>query len=316
MAVSILQKKYVKKIGYGFIVTALIIMGISLPRGACSLLMHIMVFCIFAMGYDISLGFTNQTSLGHSVFFGMGAYGFALPVLSWQFGIIPAMLISVLLGFLAALILGYISVRLSEAYFVIVTAIFTAVFYLVSLDQIEITGGDDGLSIPLEPISIGTWQISLYDMVTNYYFILVLLGMSYLILRMLINSPLGRVWVCIRENPQRTEFLGYNVFRYKLAAFVVSGMFTALSGALYAVTLRYTAADFFNIYWSIMPIVWCLVGGLGTLAGPCIGVFLMFWFQYYVSAWFTHYLIIFGVVILVILRVSRKGIAGFILGKI
>jgi branched-chain amino acid transport system permease protein len=316
MIVSIMDKKYARTIGYVLIITALVIMGITLPRGACSLLMHVMVFCIYAMGYDISLGFTNQTSLGHSVFFGMGAYGFALPVLSWHFGIIPAMLLSVLVGFIVALILGYISVRLSEAYFVIVTAIFTAVFYLVSLDQIEITGGDDGLSIPLAPISIGAWQISLYDMVTNYYAILVLLVASYLILRMLIRSPLGRIWICIRENPQRTEFLGYNVFRYKLAAFAISGMFTALAGALYAMTLRYTAADFFNIYWSIMPIVWCLVGGLGTLAGPCIGVFLMFWFQYYVSAWFTYYLIIFGVLILVILRVSRKGIAGFILSKV
>jgi branched-chain amino acid transport system permease protein len=316
MLESFLVKNIGRKAAYALIIAGLIIMGITLPRGACSLLIHIMVFCIYAMGYDICLGFTNQTSLGHSVFFGIGAYSFTLPILSWQFGIIPALLASILLGTLVALVLGYISVRLSEAYFVIVTALFSAVFYLVSLDQIEITGGDDGLSIPLVPISLGPWEISLYDMATNYYFILILLVSSYFLLRILIRSPLGRVWVCIRENPQRTEFLGYNVFRYKLAAFTVSGLFAALAGALYAMTLRYTAADFFNIYWSIMPIVWCLVGGLGTLAGPCIGVFLMFWLQYYVSAWFTYYMIIFGVLILLILRVSRKGIAGFFLSKI
>ena len=71
------------------------------------------------------------------------------------------------------------------------------------------------------------------------------------------------------------------MFRYKLAAFTVSGLFAALAGALYAMTLRYTAADYFNIYWSIMPIVWCLVGGLGPWQGPVSGC-LMFWLQYYV----------------------------------
>lgn len=87
------------------------------------------------------------------------------------------------------------------------------------------------------------------------------------------------------------------------------------AGALYALTLRYTSADYFSFYWSVLPVVWCLVGGLGTLAGPWIGAVLMSLFQYYVSAWFTYYLLLFGVLVLVILKVSRKGILGYILER-
>jgi branched-chain amino acid transport system permease protein len=149
----------------------------------------------------------------------------------------------------------------------------------------------------------------------NYYFVLIFLALSYVILDRVARSPLGRVFVSIRENEKRVRFLGYNVYRYKLTAIVLSGIFTALSGGLYALTLRYASADFFSFYWSITPIVWCLIGGLGTLAGSWIGVVIMSLFQYYVSAWWTYYLIIFGVIILLILRISREGIMGYAIHK-
>ena len=129
----------------------------------------------------------------------------------------------------------------------------------------------------------------------------------------MLNAPLGKIFLSIRENEKRTHFLGYNVFVYKLAAFVISGVFAALSGGLYALTLRYASADYFSFYWSILPVVWCLIGGLGTLVGCWLGVALMSVFQYYVSAWFTYYLLILGILILIILRVSRKGMLGYLL---
>ena len=80
-------------------------------------------------------------------------------------------------------------------------------------------------------------------------------------------------------------------------------------------TLRYASADYFSFYWSVLPIVWCLIGGTGTLAGCWIGVALMSLFQYYVSAWFTHYLLLFGILILIILKVSRRGMLGYLTGR-
>jgi branched-chain amino acid transport system permease protein len=274
-----------------------------------------MIFSIFAMGYDISLGFTSQCSLGHSIFFGAGAYGAILAIMHLKAGLFVSLLAGVGSGFIFAVLVGIVCVRLSEAYFVIVTAIISAVFHLIAMDLTWLTGGDDGLSATIPPLSLGFVKLSLYQPLVNYYFVLFFLAASYFFLDRIIRAPLGRIFISIRENPKRTEFLGYNVLRYKLIAFVISAGLGGLSGALYALTLRYASADYFSFYWSVLPIVWCLVGGLGTLVGPWTGAALMSLFQYYVSAWFTYYLLLFGVLILIILKVSRKGIVGYILAR-
>jgi branched-chain amino acid transport system permease protein len=293
----------------------LAVMGMVLPKGARSLVTHIMIFCILAMGYDVCFGLTNQCSLGHAVFFGGGAYGVVFSLLHLKVSILPSLFFSLGAGFILAVIMGLISVRLSEAYFVIITAIFFAVFHLLAMDLTGLTGGDDGISLQLPSLSLGPVTLSLYHPMVNYYFVLIFLAVSYLILSRMARSPMGKIFVSIRENEKRVQFLGYNVFRYKLIAFIVSGVFSALSGGLYALTLRYGSADFFSFHWSIMPIVWCLIGGLGTLAGPWIGVVIMSLFQYYVSAWWTYYLILFGIIILLILRISRKGILGYVISR-
>ncbi|HPU30817.1 MAG TPA: branched-chain amino acid ABC transporter permease [Syntrophorhabdaceae bacterium] len=293
----------------------LIILGFILPSGARSLVIQMMVFSIFAMGYDILLGFTNQCSLGHAIFFGAGAYGAILAIVSIKIGALPALGVGVGIGFAVALLVGFICVRLSEAYFVIVTAIISSVFHLLAMDMTWLTGGDDGITVGVPAVFLGFTEVFLSNPVVNYYFVLFFLIFTYFILIRMLKAPLGKVFVSIRENDKRALFLGYNVFRYKLIAFVISGVFGALSGALYALTLRYASADYFSFYWSILPIVWCLIGGLGTLVGCWIGVVLMSTFQYYISAWFTYYLMIFGVLILIILRVSRKGMLGYLLSR-
>jgi branched-chain amino acid transport system permease protein len=293
----------------------LLVLGMVLPKGARSLVIQMMIFSVLAMGYDLSLGFTNQCSLGHSVFFGAGAYGAIFSIMYLKVGLLPSLFFSFAAGFFLAVITGLISVRLSEAYFVIVTAIFFAIFHLLAMDLTWLTGGDDGLSIQLPALSLGFGKLPLYNPLVNYYFVLAFLALSYLVLNRIVKSPLGKIFISIRENQKRIQFLGYNVYRYKLIAFILSGMFSGLSGGLYALTLRYGSADFFSFHWSIMPVVWCLIGGLGTLAGPWIGAVIMSLFQYYVSAWWTYYLILFGIIILLILRISRKGIMGYIMGR-
>lgn len=293
----------------------LIVLGFLLPRGARSLVIQMMAFSILAMGYDVCLGLTNQCSLGHAVFFGGGAYGVIFSIMYLKAGIISSLFFSLLAGLILAIATGLISVRLSEAYFVIVTAIFFAIFHLLAIDMTWLTGGDDGLTIELPAISLGFASLSLYNPFVNYYFVLFCLIASFLVVHRISESPLGKIFVAIRENENRVRFMGYNVYLYKLIAFVISGIVAALSGGLYALTLRYGSADFFSFYWSIMPVVWCLIGGLGTLAGPWIGVVIMSLFQYYVSSWWTYYMIIFGVIILVILRISRKGILGYLISR-
>jgi branched-chain amino acid transport system permease protein len=300
---------------FALVLLALVVLGFVLPRGARSLLVQVMILSIFAMGYDVSLGFTNQCSLGHSVLFGAGAYAILLPILHLKTGLLVSVLFCLGGGVAFSLVTGIIAVRLSEAYFVIVTAIFSAIFHLLAVDLTWLTGGDDGLSATLPALHLGFVKLSLYNPLVNYFFSLFFFVASYLVLRRIAHSPLGKIFFAIRENEKRAEYLGYHVTRYKLIAFVISGVFTALGGGLYALSLRYTTADFFSLYWSIIPIVWCLIGGLGTLIGPCLGVLLMSLFQYYVSAWWTYYLVIFGALILFILRVSKGGMVGYVMSR-
>jgi len=292
-----------------------VLVGPFLPPGVMSLVLDMMILFIFAMGYDICLGYSAQCSLGHSLFFGVGAYAVVLSILHLDAGLWTALLIALALSFGFALLEGLIAVRLSEAYFVIITAIFFSIFNLLALSLTWLTGGDDGLSVTIPPINLGVASVSIYNPLVNFYLVLIIVVATYVLLRRIVHSPFGRVLLAIRENRERAAFLGYNVFRYKLAAFVLSGVLTGLSGALYAVRLRYGNADFFGFSWSIIPIVWSLIGGMGTLIGPCLGVVILSLFRYYISAIWSQYLIIVGVLIIVILRLSPKGIVGYVRSK-
>ena len=288
----------------------LVVVGVAAPAGVRSLLMVMMVYAIFALAYGLLLGHANQPSLGQSIFFGVGAYGFILPVLRLGWGFWESLAIALGAGAAAALLVGALAVRVSEAYHVIFTALLAAVAHLVAKNATPLTGGSGGLSVDVPPVPLGPWTVTVYDPATNYLLLLLAATLVYLGLERLVRAPLGRVWVAIRENESRTAFLGYAVYGYKLAAFVLAGTLTALSGALYAVRLRYASAEFFGFEWSVLPFVWGVLGGLRTLPGPILGVVLFTVFQYYVSAWWTHYMILFGVLILVILRWLPHGVMG------
>jgi ABC-type branched-subunit amino acid transport system permease subunit len=141
-------------------------------------------------------------------------------------------------------------------------------------------------------------------------FIAVVVAIIYLLLDRLVSSPIGQMWFAIRENPLRAASIGINVYLYRLAAFVLSGMLTAVAGGLYAISLRYTSSEFFSFTWSLLPFVWVLIGGIGTLIGGLIGAVVFAFFQFYVAQLWAHYLLILGVALLVLLRFSPKGIVG------
>jgi branched-chain amino acid transport system permease protein len=294
------------------VLALLAVVGVVAPTGVRSLLMVMMVYAIFAMAYGVLLGHANQPSLGQSIFFGVGAYGFVLPVLRLGLGFWDSLAIALLAGTAAALLVGALAVRVSEAYHVIFTALLASVAHLVARNATPLTGGSGGLPVDVPPVPLGPWTVTVYDPTTNYLLLLVAVALVYLGLERIVRAPLGRVWVAIRENESRTAFLGYSVYGYKLAAFVLAGALTALSGALYAVRLRYASAEFFGFEWSVLPFVWGVLGGLRTLPGPILGVALFTVFQYYVSSWWTHYLILFGVLILIILRWLPHGIMGYL----
>lgn len=306
------QTGYIKFLLYAVFLLGLILLGLLSSSGILSLLIIMIIYSIYAISYDLLLGFANQPSLGQSLFFGLGAYGMVLSAIRWEWGFWGSMGIALLVGSVGGLVVGFLAVRVTEAYHVILTALVASVIFILAKNATPLTGGSGGLSFDVPPVFLGPVKLSVYDPATNFFLVLAFGLAVYLFLRRLVATPLGRVWMGIRENENRMISLGYNTYYYKLAAFVTASMLTALAGALYAIRLRYVSAEFFDFMWSVLPFIWVIVGGIGTLVGPVIGVVIFTIFQTYVSDWWTHYLILFGVLILVVLRWGPKGIMGYV----
>jgi branched-chain amino acid transport system permease protein len=281
------------------------------------LLAEIMVWGILAMGLDLIFGYTGMLSFGQALFFGLGAYGMALSFLWFKWSFFPALLVAIILAGIAAAVTGFFAVRLTWHYFAIITIIFSLVGYFFAVGHSEITGGDDGLSFDVPPLfSVGGVQVTVYEPIVEYYFILLVTLAAYLLLRQITRSQLGLVFRAVRDNAERASLLGYDVLRYRWISFVIAGLFCGLSGALFAMKSRYASASF--LFWTVSgdAVIWTVVGGAGTLVGPLIGTGLLIWVRDYLSTWFEHYLLIIGGIAIVIVLIAPQGIAGVVRDKV
>ena len=280
------------------------------------LLAEMMVWGILAMGLDLIFGYTGMLSFGQALFFGLGAYGMALSFLHLKLPFFPALAVAILLAGLAACVTGVFAVRLTWHYFAIITIIFSLVVYFFAVGRSDLTGGDDGLSFQIPALlSLGGVDVSVYEPAVEYYFILVMLALSYLLLRRITGSQLGLVFRAVRDNPERASLLGYHTLRYRWIAFVIAGLICGLSGALFATKSRYASASF--LFWTVSgdAVIWTVVGGAGTLVGPLIGTALLIGVRDYLSKWFEHYLLLVGGIAIGIVLVAPQGIMGILRGR-
>ena len=292
------------------VVAAMLLAGPIATPGVRTIILVTLIYGLYAMAYDILLGYSDQPSLGQGLFFGLGTYGVALPIIDRGMGAGMALLVAAGVGAGVALVIGLVAVRLTDVFHVIFTALFASVAYMIANTLTPVTGGSGGRTIDLPDLQVGPWEISLYGPHATYLLVAVVVAVVYLLLDRLVESPIGQIWFAIRENPQRAASIGINVYLYRLAAFVLSGLLTAVAGGLYAISLRFASSEFFSFTWSVLPFVWVLIGGLGTLTGALLGAVVFAIFQFYVAQLWTHYLLILGVALLLLLRLSPKGIVG------
>jgi branched-chain amino acid transport system permease protein len=288
----------------------LLALPLVLGTFAMTLLTEILVWAIFAMAFDLVYGYTGMLSFTQATFFGIGSYALTLAILHWQAGILPALALAAIVATAAACVLGYLAVRVSGTHFAVLTIIFALVFFYLGLNWRWVTGGDDGLSLKVPDIPLGVTTLSLYDGVTAYYFVLVFFCGSYLLIRRITGSPLGKIFVGIRENEERARLVGYPVERYKLVAFVTAAVFSGLAGGLYSLITRFANVRLLN--WTVTSdaMMWTIVGGAGTLLGPILGTALLMTVTDYVSSWFENHRIITGAVMVFFVLTAPQGIVG------
>ena len=243
------------------------------------------IFIVAAMSLNLLLGYTGQLSLGHVAFFGIGAYTSALLSLGFDVTIFGTTVVverypvwfAFLAGIAAAALCGYligkISFKVRGAYFVIVTISFAEVVRLVALNWIDLTEGPMALNnIPPFTLAIpGLWELTFYKKLPNYYLVLAVCMISYVVIRRLVQSRAGRAMIALRENEPLANSVGVDVTHYLVLAAVISAAMAGAAGGLYTHYFRIIDPDVFLFIYTVTMVIMVITGGKGTLAGPIVG---------------------------------------------
>jgi branched-chain amino acid transport system permease protein len=289
----------------------LVVAPFVLPTYWLKLLTEVLILGIFAMSLDLILGYTGLVSFGHAAFFGLGAYttGIVSVRLTNHAGItLPAALV---VAGLAALVIGYLSIRTSGIYFLMLTLAFAQVLYAVAFKWTPVTGGSNGLSgIPRPGLGIVPGGGEITPPENFYFFTLVIFLLVFFGLRRLVSSPFGHTLVGIRENEARMAAIGYDVARYKLAAFVIAGVLGGLAGVLN--TYLNVFASPVQLHWTTsgLVMVMVIIGGAGTLIGPVLGAALVLLLQNAVSSYTDRWPMVMGAVFIIFVLIARHGLVG------
>jgi branched-chain amino acid transport system permease protein len=271
---------------------------------------RIMVLAVFAMGYNIAFGYTGLLSLGHALFFAAGLYATGLGIELWGLAAAPALALGLLAGGAVAIATGLLALRTGGVSFMIVTLMFAQAGYLTILYFGAYTRGDEGFVIARGARVLGSLDLSADT--PRYFAALALFSVGVLLNLALTRSRLGRSMIAMRENEERSRMLGYNPFRIKLIALVISGLYAGAAGAAYGVLFGYVGASFATIQYSILPLLYALLGGAGTTLGPFLGALLMFYLIDLSSGYTTAHLFVVGAALLVLVLFAPKGILGWV----
>lgn len=272
---------------------------------------QIFIFAIFAMSYDILLGFTGIVSFGHAMFFGIGAYSASVFLKKFEpdLGIVVlAILVGIFLSAIVSYVVGLLTLRLKSHYYAMLTLALSSLFLVAAEKWRSLTSGNDGFTFRVPEL--------FRDRMNFYLLCLVCMVFVYVGLKRLIHSPLGKILLAIRENEQRTESLGYNVLHYKIIASIVAGMLASLAGSLYAISLRFVNTSVFSMDITLDALLMTIIGGVGTLIGAVIGSGIIELAHYWLTGlakvhWiFERWIIFFGVVYILAVRFFPQGIVG------
>ncbi|WP_212758226.1 branched-chain amino acid ABC transporter permease [Usitatibacter palustris] len=276
------------------------------------LAVEIMVWMIFALGYNLLLGQAGLPSFGHGAFFGVGAYAFGLAQLKLGAGLWGAFGIAILAAALAgALVAAFISHR-RGIYYALLTIAFGQVFWFISIKWHSVTGGEDGLlNIKRPPLDLGFAQFSLASNEALLYFTLGAFVFVTLFLYRLIHSPYGRVLLAVKQNETRAAFVGHNTWLYKWSAFTISCAIAGIAGAIFAMAQQSAYPNVMSLHNSGYVVMMVLIGGgLVSFWGPVIGAAFFILARDLLGAYTETWLLWYGLLFMAMVLFKPEGISG------
>jgi len=294
-----------------FVVLA--VLPVLFPAKALSdFVIRVSAFAIFATSLNLLVGYGGMVSFGHGLFYGLGAYSFALLLQKVGTSVPVAFGATILLTAAVGTVIGAICIRLKEIYFSFLTLAFQMLLYSLIIAWTPVTGGDQGLTggLPRPPF-LG---IRLDDPHHLYLFCCAVLVISLLAMWHLMQSPFGYTLRMIRDNPNRTAYLGVQVWHVRLLAFVVAGVFGGVGGMLMSLFVSSAYPDF--AYWTVSGegIFMILLGGMKVFLGPLAGAGILLLLNDLVTRYTEHYSLVLGIIILAFALGLRQGLLGFLVG--
>jgi branched-chain amino acid transport system permease protein len=278
----------------------------------------VIIWALFATSLNLLVGYTGLVSFGHAAYFGIGAYTTGILM---KKAAVPFLLAFPAAGVVAgafALVFGFFCVRLTRIYFAMLTLAFAQIVWAICFKWNEVTGGEQGMpEIPypdfaaLEQVAGAVPFLGGYRTSEYFYFLtVVLVALCLWLLRRIVSSPFGRMLTTIRENPERAEFIGVNVRRYELAAFILAGAFAGLAGGLFGIFNRGVFPDF--AYWtkSSEVLIMTLLGGMNAFVGPAIGAVVLIWLNQQIVSYTEYWPLILGTILVILLFAFPGGLAG------
>jgi len=265
------------------------------------------IFCIFVLSYDLLYGFMGRLSFGHMLFLGAGAYGVTLFTEHGSTNLFLALGFAVVASAAVGVIVGPIVVRTTGAAFALINLAFNQIgYFLVLIAFSKYTGGEDGMAATFRTLGF----FNLQNRKVVFGFSLLVLLLVFLLLRRLTSSPFGILLRMIKENEMRARFLGYNTFRYKWLAFIISAALAGLAGALSIMNYGYVTPSFIDPNRNVEVIFAVLIGGAGNLYGAVIGGVAFMTISNYLATYISRWEMFLGIGLLILVFRFRAGISG------
>ena len=303
-------------VAFGFI-GGLILAGLLMPalikQYHLNMLTEIVIFSLYAVSYNLLLGYAGLLSFGHAMFFGLGAFTAAVAMIHIQgLALWSVILIGLAVTTVAGFAIGGLLLRHKGSYFALLTLAFNSLFYALATKWSTITGGDDGLSITRPDLNLGLAQIPMASLVHFYYLTLAVVGAGLIFCWYFTQTAMGKTVLLMRENEERMRFLGYNTNVSRLILFTFTGAVAGLAGIFYTLHFQFVSISAISVDMTTAVLLMTFVGGTGTFWGPILGAFVYIILQNYLSNITDRWPLFMGLIFVVMVLFVPGGLSQMI----
>ena len=282
-----------------------------------ALAINILIFGLFAMGFNLLFGYMGLLSFGHAAFLGIGSYLTGIGIVHYAMPWGAAILVGVIGAAIGGLIMGFLAIRTRGIYFSMVTLALGQIVFYGFYKAESLTGGENGLrGVRVDSFNILGITVDFLNPLVKYYIILFFVVIAIWLISRILSSPLGAVMEAIRENEKRAAACGFDVARTKLLVFVLSAAICGLAGSLRALHLSIVPIDSLHYLQSGQAVMMSILGGMGTFFGPFVGAAVMLYLEDVVTTFTKHWMAVIGLVFMFFVLFFPKGIWGTILSKL